>query len=132
MLLHKSDINMVFANILMYQKSLQDLPGPKCKNYHRRETLKRAWPKTTLYHRVQKWYKGQIFQASSKEVINVEKSLLTRKSNDLQFLNVWALTKNNNSQEIHVKYAESRREVRLHSIRNIYTEKFQHAAMIAQ
>ena len=34
-----------------------------------------------------------MFHASSKEVIPVEKSLLTRKSNDLEFLNVWALTK---------------------------------------
>ena len=33
-----------------------------------------------------------MFHASSKEVIPVEKSLLTRKSNDLEFLNVWALT----------------------------------------
>ena len=33
-----------------------------------------------------------MFQASSKEVIPIEKSLLTRKSNNLKFLNVWALT----------------------------------------
>ena len=32
MLLHNSNINMAIAVILMYGKSLYDLPGLKCKN----------------------------------------------------------------------------------------------------
>ena len=36
MLLHKSYINMAIAHILVYSKSLYDLPGPKCKNPARR------------------------------------------------------------------------------------------------
>ena len=32
MLLHNSNINVAIANILLYQKSLYDLPGLKCKN----------------------------------------------------------------------------------------------------
>ena len=32
MLLHSSNINVAIAVILMYRKSLYDLPGPKCKN----------------------------------------------------------------------------------------------------
>ena len=58
MLLHKSYINVAITNILLYRKSRYDLPGPKYINSTRRESLKRAWPKTPSCHQVQKWYEG--------------------------------------------------------------------------
>ena len=42
MLLHKSYINVAIANILLCSLSLYDLPGPKCKNWSRRVTLKKG------------------------------------------------------------------------------------------
>ena len=45
MLLHNSNINVTIANILVYQKSLYDLPGRKCKNVKKSKWArpKRAW-----------------------------------------------------------------------------------------
>ena len=40
MLLHNTYINEAIANIFMCQKSLYDLPGPKCKNPQSRESKK--------------------------------------------------------------------------------------------
>ena len=44
-LLHKFNINVDIANILVYQKSLYDLPGPSCKNIKKESGRgqKRAW-----------------------------------------------------------------------------------------
>ena len=42
MLLHKLYINVAIANILVYQKSLYDLPGPNCKNRGEREIVKKG------------------------------------------------------------------------------------------
>ena len=48
MLLHKSYINVAIANILVYRKSLYDLPEPKYKNLGRRETLKKGVARNAL------------------------------------------------------------------------------------
>ena len=48
MLLHKSDINVAIANILVYQNSLYDLPEPKCKNLSNRQTLEKGVAQTAL------------------------------------------------------------------------------------
>ena len=42
MLLHKLYINMTIRHILMYRKSLYDLPGPKYKNSSNRKTLEKG------------------------------------------------------------------------------------------
>ena len=42
MLLHKFDINVVIANILVYGNCLYDLSGPKCKNLSNRQTLEKG------------------------------------------------------------------------------------------
>ena len=85
MLLHKSYINVAIANILLCRKSLYDLSSPKYKIRLGANCVKRAWPETTWYHRLQKWYQGQMFSASSKDPITVEKTLLTRKANGWTF-----------------------------------------------
>ena len=42
MLLHKLYINVTIRHILMYRKSLYDLPGPKYKNSSNRRTLEKG------------------------------------------------------------------------------------------
>ena len=42
MLLHKLYINVTIRHILMYRKSLYDLPGPKYKNSSNRKTLEKG------------------------------------------------------------------------------------------
>ena len=56
MLLHKFDINVVIANILVYGNCLYDLPGPKCKNLSNRQTLEKG-----VAHRVKNAMKAQMF-----------------------------------------------------------------------
>ena len=48
MVLHKSEINVAIANILVYRNSLYDLPGPKCKNLGNRQTLKKGVAQNAL------------------------------------------------------------------------------------
>ena len=74
--LYKLYINMAIRLILCYRRGLYDLPGPNYKN----SSDSRSWPKMPILH----FYNNVIVAkcASSKEMIIVEKSLLTRKTND--------------------------------------------------
>ena len=61
MLLHNLYINVSIANILVYSKSLYDLPKPIEKNRKGAYREKRAWPETPSFHLVQKWREGKMF-----------------------------------------------------------------------
>ena len=69
--LYKLYINMAIRLILCYRRGLYNLPG---------SSDSRSWPKMPILH----FYNNVIVAkcASSKEMIIVEKSLLTRKTND--------------------------------------------------
>ena len=84
MLLHKSDTNVVIANILVCRHSLYDLTVPKCKNLGDRQTLEKGLVQNALIASSTKCNVGHIFKVSSREA-TVKKSLLTRKTYEFTF-----------------------------------------------
>ena len=87
MLLHKLYINVAIRyNVhLVYRNSLYDLAGPKYKNQSDRKEPRKGCGRKRL-HCIQfkNAMKSKCFE-QSKEVITVEKSLLTRKANEFPF-----------------------------------------------
>ena len=95
MLLHKFNINVDIANILVYLKSLYDLPGPNCKNVKNESGRGQKGRGSSKCHIVEEVYPSEIGYLGSNEGIYVEKSspwrglsriFLSYRSNDFSSL----------------------------------------------